>query len=46
MSVILTMEDVNKYVPIMNNPISVLARKDSDCTAVTFVPVNFTLLLL
>ena len=39
MSVILIMEDVNKYVLIMNNPISVLAGKDLICIANTFVQV-------
>ena len=39
MSVTLIMEGVNKYVLIMNNPISVHAGKDSDYTIITTAQV-------
>ena len=40
MLVILTMEVVNRFVLILNHPISVHAGKDSDCISISFVQVT------
>ena len=40
MSVLLTMEDVSKYVPTMSHPINVHAKMDLVCTIIIFVQVR------